>query len=429
MEVSFNVAWGPLSQIAVPLIDDNSAIQLAVGAYGWWKAKERSMSLVEMINANGGHLAPSISFNLSHYLSVRQRFQFHGIVWFDGRLESIPLPNASTGKLGDPGLMCLRAVTTALLALYNVDCTTAVLAHLIPHCLINYNLEDNDRVVANGPFLDCVRQFATSVANEEHCDALRKELHRCVDEAYKKLFSKSNGTFLLSDIHDAEIPFVIGMYKWILMTPSTRAKDCYPTRSFSCWSLATMLAFLGFDICTSLTLVTSVQLYDELISSDCHQLFKPTISLVVCDGCDTDFLAPVPESVHATDICYAARIVPIKAIPMVIFGHIRHQGLPIDMELLCHIWEEAFSHASSSVGSVRPVCKGLTREIFDQRCKESGEIAEVEPVVEYGVSAGMPYYNSQPQHMLGLAEVTIPVLKKYIPSLDWDLQLLENIIG
>lgn len=43
MELAFNAAWGPLSQIAVPLFDVKSAVQLAVGAYGWWKARERSM--------------------------------------------------------------------------------------------------------------------------------------------------------------------------------------------------------------------------------------------------------------------------------------------------------------------------------------------------------------------------------------------------
>jgi hypothetical protein len=72
MEVAFNVAWGPLSQIAVPLIDIKSTVELAVGAYGWWKARERSMSLIETISANGGRLAPSLSFVLPRYLVACQ---------------------------------------------------------------------------------------------------------------------------------------------------------------------------------------------------------------------------------------------------------------------------------------------------------------------------------------------------------------------
>ena len=63
MELAFNVAWGPLSQVAIPLIDVNTAIQLAIGGYGWWKARERSAGLIEMIHANGGELVPSTSFN------------------------------------------------------------------------------------------------------------------------------------------------------------------------------------------------------------------------------------------------------------------------------------------------------------------------------------------------------------------------------
>jgi len=54
MELAFNAAWGPLTQIAVPLINVKSAVQLAVGAYGWWKARERTLSLLEMIKSEEG---------------------------------------------------------------------------------------------------------------------------------------------------------------------------------------------------------------------------------------------------------------------------------------------------------------------------------------------------------------------------------------
>jgi hypothetical protein len=62
MEVAFNVAWGPISQIAVPFFDIRSAVQLAVGAYGWWTARERTLSLSEIVQAGGGRIAPSLSF-------------------------------------------------------------------------------------------------------------------------------------------------------------------------------------------------------------------------------------------------------------------------------------------------------------------------------------------------------------------------------
>ena len=142
MELSFNVAWGPISQIAIPLLDVNAAIQIAVGAYGWWKARERSLSLMETIEATSGHLAPSTNFNKFRYEAARRTTEVRGIAWYDGRLESFPCPRASTANIGDGGLICLRAITTALLAIYDVNATTAVLARIIPQSLINYDLGD-----------------------------------------------------------------------------------------------------------------------------------------------------------------------------------------------------------------------------------------------------------------------------------------------
>ena len=94
MELAFNVAWGPISQVALPLLDVKAAVELAMGAYGWWKARERSLSLVEMIQVGGGQLSPSINFNIHRYIAARHNTHVRGIAWFDGRLESLPLPRA-----------------------------------------------------------------------------------------------------------------------------------------------------------------------------------------------------------------------------------------------------------------------------------------------------------------------------------------------
>lgn len=60
--------------------------QLAVGAYGW---RERAVSLMQMIQAGGGQLVPSFS-------AARQSGKVTGIKWFNGKLESILLPQTST---------------------------------------------------------------------------------------------------------------------------------------------------------------------------------------------------------------------------------------------------------------------------------------------------------------------------------------------
>ena len=188
MEVAFNVAWGPISQIAVPLLDLKSAVELAVGAHGWWKARQRSVSLLEMVLSGGGALVPSFAFNLRRYVAACQTAEFRGIAWFDGRLESLRLPNASTAIKGDAGLLCLRALTTVLLALYDVESTCVVLSHIIPNCLVNYDLED-DCIRVDGPFISSVRNFTSAVNAEEQCSTLRKNLHGSLNEEYNKLFS------------------------------------------------------------------------------------------------------------------------------------------------------------------------------------------------------------------------------------------------
>lgn len=171
MELSFNVAWGPISQVAIPFLDVNSAIQLVVGAYGWWKARNRSASLVEMVNGNGGSLTPAFSFNSARYYAALAMGEFRGIAWFDGRLESIPLPRAGTGRFGDVGLQCLRALTIALLVFYDTASTVSILAILIPKYLINYELEQ-ECVFDSGPLLVSVREYVESVAAEEQCGTL-----------------------------------------------------------------------------------------------------------------------------------------------------------------------------------------------------------------------------------------------------------------
>jgi hypothetical protein len=224
MELSFNVAWGPISQIALPLVDVAGAVQLAVGAYGWWKARERSLSLTEMIRAVGGRLAPSISFNVSNYLLERNSTgEVRGITWHDGRLESFPLPNASTGASGQSGLDCFRALTTALLALYSSETTSAILVDIIPKRLINFKLDGEHPALGEGPFRACVRQYVATVATEERSDALVKKLWTRIDEETNAMFSLSDGRARVKDAGEVEVPIIIlGLLDWILTSVSQR---------------------------------------------------------------------------------------------------------------------------------------------------------------------------------------------------------------
>jgi hypothetical protein len=422
MEVAFNVAWGPLSQIAVPLIDVNSAVQLAVGAYGWWKARERTLSLVEIVHANGGRLVPSMTFNLARYLAIREASEFRGIVWFDGRLESVPVPKASTAKMGDAGLLCLRAIVTALLVLYDVESTTAILAYIIPHCLINFDLECEPSE-AKGPFLATVKQFVTAVAAEEDCDTMKRKLRKQIDEAYNHLFPASMGPLSLKCVQDIEIPIIIGILVWTLTSTAKRAETSYLTRSLVGWSLAVALSNIGFDsgVSASSTLITSLDVYKDQCSRQGRAMVSK-VCLVTCNNIETDSLRPTPGVVRPRYPTPSAQIVAIRAIPTLIFRHLRHESSSIDVEGLCNIWEDAFDNASQSIS----VAQIYNTNIDISDCS-GRKTQRRQPLVhtESNPEGRRPIALSG---AVGLLEVIGSRLKKYIPRYEWTPKELFDVL-
>jgi hypothetical protein len=434
MEVAFNVAWGPLSQIAVPLIDIKSTVELAVGAYGWWKARERSWSLIETISANGGQLAPSLSFVLPRYLAACERSEFRGIAWFDGRLESVCLPKASTSAKGDAGLLCLRAVTIALLALYDVEATSAVLVHIIPRYLTNYNLQDGN-IEVDGPFIACVRHFVKSIGAEEQCSTLRQNLHGRVDEKYHKMFSESTGKFRHNGVQEIDIPLIIGFLAWILASPSKRGNNRYSTRSQTVWALGVMLAHLGFEVRPSPILIYSKQLYEDIVCSDARTFLLEAF-LVVYNGPETDSWA-AKSPMSRSNGSFATRVVPIRTIPTIIFRNVCHvnENKVIDVEKLCKVWGDAFDHVYSVIGSPQLdltttlVPSRQTNENDSVTIKSSSIVPRVTGlqnlVHKKGVGTPPPRFPDN----AALFQILASPLSKYLPDYCWTRQLLCKELG
>jgi hypothetical protein len=69
MEIQFRANWGPITGIALPLLDVRTAVELAVGAYGWWKARERSTSLAKVLSSAGCQLSSCSTFDVLRYRS------------------------------------------------------------------------------------------------------------------------------------------------------------------------------------------------------------------------------------------------------------------------------------------------------------------------------------------------------------------------
>jgi hypothetical protein len=68
MELQFKANWGPLTGIGLPFLDLKSAVELAVGAYGWWKARERAKSLSQVLASAGCELSACSTFEVQRYL-------------------------------------------------------------------------------------------------------------------------------------------------------------------------------------------------------------------------------------------------------------------------------------------------------------------------------------------------------------------------
>ncbi|KAK0619062.1 hypothetical protein B0T14DRAFT_602962 [Immersiella caudata] len=104
------------------------------------KAGEKSKSLhQQLFKISGRTLTPSSSFKTQQYSFVlSSRNQILGVFVRDGQLLPMALPRASTAFSEDPATVCLRAIVTGLLSLYDADATTAIITAFIPGTLARH---------------------------------------------------------------------------------------------------------------------------------------------------------------------------------------------------------------------------------------------------------------------------------------------------
>ncbi|KAL2046166.1 hypothetical protein N7G274_001613 [Stereocaulon virgatum] len=121
MDLAFNARAGPLAQVGVHILILDQVVQLATGAYGWYKARERTQSLSQLLEAKGAHLVNTSSFDKRVYTQCRdEQGQVLGVVVREGIATSTKLPKASTANPEDPNQACLRALTTGLLCFFSI---------------------------------------------------------------------------------------------------------------------------------------------------------------------------------------------------------------------------------------------------------------------------------------------------------------------
>lgn len=362
MELGFSVSRaGPLSQISVQLLTLDTAVHLATGAYGWWKARERSASFADLIAIDGGHLVSTSSFNLVQYTYNRRQGLVQGSFVQDGRLQLVDLPKASTAVPDDAGLACLRALTTGLLCIYSIEATVTILTDLIPYGLMQFH-QENSEFRIEGPVLSSLRLFVEAIAVEEDSNSFRLLLLNHVASEQSALFRSANAITIQqrTPSQAADVPFAIGMLKWMLTPVHKRTTPVYPTRSLQVWSLAVLMKRLGFAIEAASEPINTAADYAEACLDSVSQ--RPDVILNTGIFGETDTLAGAYAPQRP--LLLKPQITPVRGIPWLAFRHLRNACDMVNTEYLVDVWNYAFSQAQLATVNIVPNGPNRSESVF-----------------------------------------------------------------
>ncbi|KAJ4290917.1 hypothetical protein N0V90_010113 [Kalmusia sp. IMI 367209] len=358
LSVAFTVSSGPLSQISVDVLTVRTAIQLATGVYGWFKGPETSKNLVQQLEANGFPLVTTSSFTLQHYEAIRLQHQaVQGVILENRLLRTVALPRTmSTALPGNPGLTCLRALTTCLLCLCNEKVAIEMLRHLIPCALVQQDL-DGAAIEIEGPLLAGLKQWVEQVAREEARDKFRDHLFEAVDGDLGRLQNAAGMEGIDSSITDGgDETMMLGVLKWVLTPVHQRKSPKYPTRSLRAWTAAAFMSRMGFAVNPAYWSVNNQQDFGRRTESTANDLDPPHVILVVatCIG-ETD---PMAQYIHFPKrfSCSLPRATTLVNIPSLAFGHVKFMSeLQPSFSRLRDAYRQAFDEARRKIKGVRTI--------------------------------------------------------------------------
>lgn len=405
MSVAFTVNAGPLSQIGLEITSLTTAYQLATGAYGWFKAKERSKSLTESLSVSGGQLVSTSSFNLNFYRTVRlDNSGVQGVVVQDGKVQRTNLPKGSTAVPDHSGTACLRALTAGLLCLYRPDAVIEILQDLIPYALLQLSQEDNTIKIEDA-LLASLRHWVSAVALEEDCDVFRTYLL----EKLKLQHSRLTGT-AFDEIMDMdhtsvnEIPLVIGVLRWMLTPWHNRKVKQYPTRSLKVWTTASIMEILGFEVQADFIVSHRVHGYQGNMQASHRFGETASVFLVTIDGEETD---PMPVShVPCAEDSPRPQITMMRGIPWIAFRHLRGTSDQIDTQYLADVWKMSFKSAGKCFRGISMCQRSVQIEIAEPELMGVSEhhkslISDFSPELERICGPAMRLYIPMSSHSPG----------------------------
>ncbi|MCJ1396487.1 hypothetical protein MMC18_009377 [Xylographa bjoerkii] len=321
MEVGFSVAGlglGPISEVSINREIVSAAVYLARKSYGWYKAKERILSLQETLKSSGVELVAASTFDKDHYLEYVQK---HGTTWgiavtMSNIASRVKLPRASTAMEGLSGSLCLRALTMGLLCFVDKDQVPFILKDILPSCMFHYDQLETE-VVIEGPLLAALKQYVLSVDTEEGADDLRSKILNYTDTQLRRLTHASTVDVKASE--PTELGHITGLVEWLLTPTYKRQTSFYRTRSLKVWCLALVLSN-WFDVEVDRTAITTPPGPSGPAMGFEYYSNKSIVVLVLAPGWSTDqarkFSDTKYDMVH-TAVFAPPRVITVRTFPAI----------------------------------------------------------------------------------------------------------------
>lgn len=348
---------GVLAHVNMGAISLTTATQLATGADGWAKANERSEALIQLLSSRDGQLVSTSSFNAEQYRHARQEFNaMQGVLVENGVMTTVNMPKASTAVTKDPGITCLKALTSCLLCLCTQEMTTLLLQRLIPFKLIQHDYDDGS-LDLEGSLVTGLRQWVSTVAVEEKSNKFQDYLFQCVDEHLARLADPQVVSAFdeirraTHHFHSGDEPLILGVLKWILIPKLDRSTSKYPTRSLRVLTAAVIMERMGFEVSPADWIASNQMEYSENMQLDpddenASEVFLVTHNIQGKTDIMTEFVLGPPESP-------LPRATPLLNIPVYAFEHVKDFNNPIKEEYLRGAYKGAFTSASKAFKSVQ----------------------------------------------------------------------------
>ncbi|MCJ1396476.1 hypothetical protein MMC18_009366 [Xylographa bjoerkii] len=344
MALSFAVNLGPLSGVEFGYKDVATAVNLANDLYGWFKARERAVSLEQTLASTGTSLVPSFTFDSNLYMALRRD---HSKAWGVARnitnaLRRLQLPRASTATEGSRGLLCLRALTTGLLCFVDQEQASYILKDVLPLRLFHYEQADKE-ITIEGPYLAALIHYVQSIATEEGADDIRAHLLSHTDSQLHRVTSAKLAE--MQNIQNTEVGHLTGFLDWLLTSVSKRQTNCYRTRSLKVWCLALVLSELGFEAEAERTAIVRPPDQSRISLGDEYYNGRPMVVLVLASGWSTDCARKLSDTRHDTinrPIRVPPRLIPVRALPSLVFADHAHKFLAVKSVSVATNLEKAF---------------------------------------------------------------------------------------